>query len=145
MRTILLVNGPNLNLLGTREPKLYGNTTLAEITAKLTTLAAECKLKLESFQSNHEGALIDTIQEAKTHNIAGIIINPGALSHTSIGLRDVLITVAIPFIEVHVSNIYARESFRHHSYLSDIADGVIAGLGPLGYELALQALSAKLS
>ena len=144
MQSILLLNGPNLNLLGTREPEHYGHETLTEIVAKLSAKAHEYRLDLRNFQSNHEGALIDSIHQAKTDGVAGIIINPGAYSHTSIALRDAFIATALPFIEVHISNIYARESFRHHSHLASIATGVITGLGTLGYELALQALAQQL-
>ncbi len=138
MANILVLNGPNLNLLGVREPEVYGSATLKDIDANLLETATELGHKLSTFQSNAEYQLIEAIHEAmgKTDFI---IINPGALTHTSIALRDALLGVKIPFIEVHLSNVYARESFRHHSYLSDIAVGVISGLGSLGYELALQA------
>ncbi len=138
MPNILVINGPNLNLLGTREPDIYGSTTLAEIDAHLLASAKDLGASLTTFQSNAEHELINMIHEAK--NVFDfIIINPGAFTHTSIALRDALSGVAIPFIEVHLSNIFARETFRHHSYLSGIAVGVISGLGSLGYELALQA------
>lgn len=137
---ILLVNGPNLNLLGSREPGIYGRGTLADIERRLTQLARAAGAELQCFQSNHEGELIDRVQAAAGQRITGIILNPGALTHTSVGLRDALAAVQIPFIEVHLSNIHAREAFRRHSYFSDLAKGIICGLGSQGYELALQAL-----
>jgi 3-dehydroquinate dehydratase II len=137
MKKILTLHGPNLNLLGSREPSVYGTLTLAEIDASLQKLAVELGVKLETFQSNAEGELIDRIHRAAKDKVAFVIINPGGLTHTSIALRDALAGVAIPFIEVHLSNIYARESFRHHSYISGIAVGVISGLGARGYEYAL--------
>ena len=136
---ILLLNGPNLNLLGRREPDRYGTSTLAEIESRLQALAAPSGAVLETFQSNAEHELVERIQRAAGDGTRFILINPGAFTHTSIALRDALLAVDIPFIEVHLSNIFARESFRHHSYLSDVAAGVICGLGPQGYELALQA------
>jgi 3-dehydroquinate dehydratase II len=136
-KNILLVNGPNLNLLGTREPAVYGTTTLADVEAAAITQANAGKAFLTTFQSNHEGALIDRIHAARTDKTEAIIINPGGLTHTSIALRDALASVAIPFIEVHISNIHQREAFRHVSYLSDIAVGVICGLGVEGYRLAI--------
>ncbi len=139
MTRILVLNGPNLNLLGTREPHIYGTTTLDDITAHLTPLAAAAGCSLEQFQSNAEHALIDRIHNAREDGTVFILINPGAFTHTSVALRDALAGVAIPFIEVHISNVHAREAFRQHSYLSDIAVGVICGLGTQGYELALQA------
>lgn len=135
--SILVLNGPNLNLLGTREPQVYGSTTLEEISAELVALAAKAGSKLECFQSNHEGALIDRIHAARTDGTTFAIINPGAFTHTSVAIRDAFAGVALPFIEVHLSNVYKREPFRHHSYLSDIAVGVIVGLGVHGYRLAL--------
>lgn len=135
---ILFLNGPNLNLLGKREPHLYGSTTLPELVQRLEQLAHNAGVDIFHVQSNHEGVLIDRIHEAKLQNIDFIIINPGGLTHTSVALRDALLGVNLPFIEVHLSNIYARESFRQHSYLSSIAAGVISGMGILGYELALQ-------
>ncbi|MBI3712288.1 MAG: type II 3-dehydroquinate dehydratase [Burkholderiales bacterium] len=134
---ILLINGPNLNLLGSREPEVYGKTTLADIEAAAQQQALTQGKHLTCFQSNHEGKLLDRIHSAKQENIRFIVINPGAFTHTSVALRDALAGVAIPFIEVHISNIYQRESFRHHSYLSDIAKGVICGLGVDGYRLAI--------
>ncbi|VFM98608.1 MAG: 3-dehydroquinate dehydratase [Candidatus Kentron sp. G] len=139
MAKLLLLHGPNLNLLGEREPTLYGNQGLAEINQRLVLLARERGRELMCFQSNAEHELIDRIHAAREQDIAFIIINPAAFTHTSIALRDAFLAVAIPFIEVHLSNIYQRESFRHHSYLSDIAAGIIIGLGPRGYELALRA------
>lgn len=134
---ILLINGPNLNLLGSREPEVYGKATLADIEAAAQQQSLAQGKQLAYFQSNHEGQILDRIHSAKQENIRFIIINPGAFTHTSIALRDALAGVAIPFIEVHISNIYQRESFRHHSYLSDIAKGVICGLGVDGYRLAI--------
>jgi 3-dehydroquinate dehydratase II len=134
---ILLLNGPNLNLLGTREPQTYGATTLPEVEAMCRHIADEHGATLAHFQSNHEGALIDRIHAARTEGVDAIVINPGGLTHTSVALRDALAGVAIPFIEVHVSNVHAREAFRHHSYLSGIAKGVLAGFGVDGYRMAL--------
>ncbi|CDO10216.1 type II 3-dehydroquinate dehydratase [Mycolicibacterium cosmeticum] len=141
-RVVLLVNGPNLNLLGTRQPEVYGATTLAEIEAAVTALAAEFGLAVRAVQSNHEGVLIDAIHAARGE-CAGIIINPGAYSHTSIAIRDALSSVDLPVVEVHLSNIHAREEFRHHSFVSAVADAVIAGAGPAGYEYAVRHLAAK--
>ena len=134
---LLLLNGPNLNLLGTREPEVYGSTTLNDIEAAAQSQAKSANAELQSFQSNHEGALIDRIHAAKGEQVDAIIINPGGLTHTSVALRDALTAVAIPFIEVHISNIHQRESFRQHSYLSGVAKGVICGLGTDGYRLAI--------
>ena len=134
--SLLMVNGPNLNLLGTREPEVYGSTTLAEIEQQASAQAQAAGATLHCFQSNHEGELIDRIHAAKQEGLQAIIINPGALTHTSVALRDALAGVAIPFVEIHLSNVFARESFRRESYFSDIAVGVISGLGPAGYELA---------
>ena len=142
MAHLLVLNGPNLNLLGTREPAVYGHTTLADIEQRLRDEFAEHQLAC--FQSNSEGALIDRIQAALAEGVQFIVINPGGLTHTSVALRDALLGVAIPFIEVHLSNPHAREQFRRHSYLSDVAKGVIFGLGPIGYELALRAALAAL-
>ncbi len=142
--SILVIQGPNLNLLGTREPEVYGKTTLEDIHQKLGDLAKAESVDLSTYQSNHEGELIDRIQKAKQDGVDFIIINPGAFTHTSVALRDVLAGVAIPFTEVHLSNIHQREEFRKHSYLSDIATGVICGLGAIGYELALQAAIARI-
>lgn len=134
---ILLLNGPNLNLLGTREPEVYGTTTLSDIEQSAKARAAAGGAQLACFQSNHEGMLIDRIHAAKAADIDAIVINPGGLTHTSVALRDALVGVAIPFVEVHISNIYRREAFRHHSYLSDLAVGVICGLGIEGYGAAI--------
>ncbi len=134
---LLVLNGPNLNLLGTREPQTYGATTLAEVESMLAAVAASRGAELTCFQSNHEGALVDRIHAARAEGVQGIVINPGAFTHTSIALRDALAGVAIPFVEVHISNVHARESFRHHSYLSSIAKGVLAGFGIDGYRMAL--------
>ena len=142
--SILVIQGPNLNLLGTREPEVYGKTTLEDIHQKLGELAKAQSVELSTYQSNHEGELIDRIQKAKQDGVDFIIINPGGFTHTSVARRDVLAGVAIPFTEVHLSNIHQREEFRKHSYLSDIATGVICGLGAIGYELALQAAIARL-
>jgi 3-dehydroquinate dehydratase-2 len=134
---ILVLHGPNLNLLGTREPGVYGTHTLEQINTDLTHFAAAAGAGLNTFQSNHEGALIDRVQAARTDGSDFIIINPAALTHTSVGLRDALAAVSLPFIEVHLSNIHQREAFRHHSYFSELAVGVICGLGADGYRLAL--------
>ena len=134
---ILVLHGPNLNLLGTREPHLYGHDTLAQIDTDLARIATNAGAELQSQQSNHEGVLIDRIHAARLDGTHFIIINPGGLTHTSVALRDALAGVALPFIEVHVSNVHQREAFRHHSYLSEIATGVIVGLGVNGYRLAL--------
>ena len=142
--SILVIQGPNLNLLGTREPDVYGKTTLEDIHQKLGEMAKAQSVDLSTYQSNHEGELIDRIQKAKLDGVDFIIINPGAFTHTSVAIRDVLAGVAIPFTEVHLSNIHQREEFRKHSYLSDIATGVICGLGAIGYELALQAAITRL-
>ncbi len=136
-KKLLLVNGPNLNLLGTREPEVYGSTTLADVEQAAVAQASAVGASLASFQSNHEGALIDRIHAARSEGVDAIVINPGGLTHTSVALRDALAGVAIPFVEVHVSNIHKREEFRHHSYLSGIAVGVICGLGVDGYRVAI--------
>ena len=141
--SVLVLQGPNLNLLGTREPDIYGHETLEDIHAKLLAQAQEANVALSTFQSNHEGEIIDRIQAAKKEGVTFIIVNPGGYSHTSVAMRDALVGVSIPFIEVHLSNIHQRESFRHHSYFYDVAVGVICGLGSIGYELALQAVIAK--
>lgn len=135
---LLVLNGPNLNLLGLREPHLYGYTTLAQVEVALAELAKALGVSLSAFQSNHEGALVDRIQAARTDGTDFVIINAGAYTHTSVAIRDALAGVNIPFVEVHVSNVYKREEFRHHSYLSDLAVGVVAGLGPSGYEAAVR-------
>jgi 3-dehydroquinate dehydratase-2 len=135
---ILVLHGPNLNMLGAREPKIYGTETLDAINERLKRLADQHGAELECFQSNHEGALIDRVQEAKIRGMSWIIINPGGFTHTSVALRDALAAASVPFIEVHLSNVHARESFRHRSFFSDLAVGSISGLGSRGYELALQ-------
>lgn len=135
---ILVLHGPNLNLLGTREPGIYGSRTLAQVDQGLADLAAQLGVALTAWQSNHEGALVDRIQAAAADGTDFIIINAGAYTHTSVAIRDALAGVAIPFVEVHLSNLFKREPFRHHSYLSDIAVGMISGLGPDGYEAALR-------
>ncbi|HQR81600.1 MAG: type II 3-dehydroquinate dehydratase [Thiotrichales bacterium 32-46-8] len=139
MANILVLNGPNLNLLGRREPGHYGTRTLADIVQELEQLADEFEVRLYHFQSNSEAELINRVHQAVEDEISFIIINPAAFTHTSVALRDALAGVAIPFIEVHLSNVHKREAFRHHSYFSDIAVGTIVGLGPIGYALALQA------
>jgi len=144
MARILLLNGPNLNLLGTREPSVYGNATLKDIETRAQEVAQSLGHELAAAQSNAEHELIDKVHAAKRREVAFIIINPGAFTHTSVALRDAFLSVSIPFIEVHLSNIFAREEFRHHSYFSDISVGCIFGLGPIGYELALQAAHARL-
>jgi 3-dehydroquinate dehydratase II len=145
MQSILVLHGPNLNLLGSREPAVYGTDTLADIDARLAALAQSKGAALASFQSNSEGGLIDRIHAARNESVGMIVINPGAFTHTSIALRDALLAVNIPFIEVHLSNVHAREPFRQHSYLSDKAVGVICGLGAKGYEFAVEAALGKLS
>ncbi|WP_010315105.1 type II 3-dehydroquinate dehydratase [Synechococcus sp. CB0205] len=140
---LLLLNGPNLNLLGQREPGLYGADTLDAIEQRLGAEAESLGVQLSCFQSNHEGALVDRIHQARSQ-VDGILINAGALTHTSIALRDALLGVAIPYVELHLSNVHAREAFRHQSYLADKALGVISGFGPASYSLALQGLVAKL-
>jgi 3-dehydroquinate dehydratase II len=141
---ILVLHGPNLNLLGSREPGVYGSQTLAQIDDDLSKMATEAGFELESFQSNHEGALVDRIQAAKQDGCRFIIINPAAYTHTSVAMRDALAAVAIPFVEVHLSNIHKREEFRHHSFFSALAEGVICGLGAQGYQLALSFALNKL-
>ena len=145
MAGILLLNGPNLNLLGQREPEIYGSGSLQSIETKLAGLALARGHTLTAFQSNAEHELIGKIQTAKRDGCAFAIINPAGYSHTSVALRDAFLGAALPFIEVHLSNVFARETFRHHSYLSDIAVGCIVGLGPIGYELALDAAGARLT
>ncbi len=138
MKSVLVVHGPNLNLLGQREPEVYGNITLDEINQNLQQIAQSAKVRLSNFQSNAEAALVDRVQLASQDGTDFIIINPAAFTHTSVALRDALAAVAIPFIEVHLSNVFAREAFRKESFFSDLAVGVISGLGATGYELALQ-------
>lgn len=145
MAHLLLLNGPNLNLLGSREPGTYGTASLPEITSRLTELAVVDGHRLSALQSNSESDLINRIHRCGQEQVNFILFNPGAFTHTSIALRDALLAVKVPFIEIHLSNVHARESFRHHSYFSDIATGVITGLGPFGYELALQAALRQLS
>jgi 3-dehydroquinate dehydratase II len=145
MARILLLNGPNLNLLGSREPGIYGSATLAAIENKLIGLARDSGHELVAAQSNAEHELIEKIQGTKRDGFAFVIINPGAYTHSSIALRDAFLAVAVPFIEVHITNIFAREEFRHRSYLSGIAAGCIVGLGVLGYELALESACARLA
>ena len=145
MSTILLLHGPNLNLLGTSEPELYGSMSLTQINQRLTDLTLSAGHHLLALQSNAEYELIQRIHDAKQEAVDFIIFNPGAFTHTSVALRDALLGVEIPFIEVHLSNVHAREEFRHHSYFSDIAEGVICGFGPKSYDLALQAALDKLN
>jgi 3-dehydroquinate dehydratase-2 len=145
MAHLLLLNGPNLNLLGMREPGLYGQVTLAQVHERMTQLAAEAGHRLTAFQSNSESELIERIHQAPTGHVAFIIFNPAGFTHTSVALRDALLAVKIPFVEVHLSNVHAREPFRHHSYFSDIAAGTITGFGAIGYELALRAAALQLA
>ncbi|MET7396888.1 type II 3-dehydroquinate dehydratase [Dactylosporangium sp. AC04546] len=141
---LLLLNGPNLNLLGVREPERYGTTTLGEIEDLVAKAAAEHGIGVQAVQSNHEGVLIDTLHAART-TCAGVIVNPGGLAHTSVSLRDAVAAVALPTVEVHLTNIHRREEFRHHSYISGVADAVIAGAGPIGYVLAVTYLVQRLA
>ncbi|MDO5103292.1 MAG: type II 3-dehydroquinate dehydratase [Lautropia sp.] len=143
-KALLAIHGPNLNLLGTREPEVYGRVTLDDINQRLATLAQAAGVPFASFQSNHEGALVDRIQAARADGTGFIIINPAAYTHTSVALRDALAAVALPFVEVHLSNVHQRESFRHHSYFSDIAQAVVVGMGAFGYEAALQFALSKM-
>ena len=143
MSKVLVINGPNLNLLGTREPEIYGATTLADVEAGLRAQGGQLGVEVLCFQSNHEGAIVDRIHAARTEGVAWILINPGAYTHTSVAIRDALAGVAIPFVEVHISNVHRREPFRHHSYLSDIAEAVMAGFGTAGYGLALQYIASR--
>ena len=140
----LVLHGPNLNLLGTREPEIYGRETLDEVDARLIRFGSEAGLRIVTFQSNHEGALIDRIQQAKRDGFSALIINPGGYTHTSVALRDAISAVGLPTMEVHLSNIHARETFRHHSYIAPVAIGQICGLGTIGYELAIRGLLAKM-
>ena len=141
---ILVLHGPNLNLLGSREPAVYGSQSLADIDAALVTLGRDLGADVVSFQSNHEGALIDRIHQARAEGVAGILINPGGFTHTSVALRDALAGVDLPTVEVHLSNVHARESFRHHSYIAPIAVGQISGFGADSYFLALHGILARL-
>jgi 3-dehydroquinate dehydratase-2 len=141
---VLLINGPNLNLLGTRKPEVYGSTTLADVEASMQAQARDLGLDLECFQGNHEGGIVDTIHESKAQGCKYFIINAGAYTHTSVAIRDAFEGVDIPFIEVHISNVHAREQFRHHSYLSPIAAGIIGGCGVKGYNLALELVAHRL-
>jgi 3-dehydroquinate dehydratase II len=145
MARILLLNGPNLNLLGTREPEIYGTVTLPQVQATLAAKARSLGHELLAAQSNAEHELVGRVQSARSDGVVFIIINPGAFTHTSVALRDAFLAVSVPFIEVHLSNVFAREEFRHRSYLSDLAAGCIVGLGPIGYELALEAACARLA
>jgi 3-dehydroquinate dehydratase-2 len=145
MASLLLINGPNLNLLGSREPGVYGATSLEDVEARLSELAGELGHGIDAFQSNAEHEIVDRIQQAKTDGVDYILLNPGAFTHTSIAMRDALLAVEIPFVEIHLSNVFAREDFRHVSYFSDIAAGCIFGLGAYGYELAMLAASRQLS
>ncbi|HEY3699472.1 MAG TPA: type II 3-dehydroquinate dehydratase [Spongiibacteraceae bacterium] len=145
MAQILVLHGPNLNLLGTREPEVYGTTTLADINRLLEQQAGAAGHRLQHFQSNAEHELIERVHAAKSDQIDFILVNPGAFTHTSIALRDALLGIGIPFIELHLSNVHAREAFRHHSYFSDVAIGVICGFGAHSYELALQAAIKRLN
>jgi 3-dehydroquinate dehydratase-2 len=138
--TILVVHGPNLDRLGKREPDIYGRATLADVDARLVALGAELGVRVVTFQSNWEGALIDRVHAAADEGVRGIVINPGGLTHTSVALRDALLSVALPFVEVHLSNVHAREPFRRHSYFSDAAVGVVCGFGATSYELGLRGL-----
>lgn len=145
MASLLLINGPNLNLLGTREPGVYGHASLADIETRLAALAQDMGHELDCFQSNAEHEIVDCVHRAATGGVDFILLNPGAFTHTSIAIRDALLAVNIPFIEIHLSNVFAREDFRHTSYFSDIARGCIFGLGAYGYDIALQAASRLLS
>jgi 3-dehydroquinate dehydratase II len=145
MPDLLLINGPNLNLLGSREPDVYGSTRLEDIEQRCTELAEQQGHRLTCFQSNAEHELIDRVQQAASDEVDFIILNPGAFTHTSVALRDALLAVQIPFIEIHLSNTFAREEFRHHSYFSDIANSCLVGFGAYGYELAVQAASHYLA
>ena len=144
MPKVLVINGPNLNLLGTREPHIYGSTTLADVEAGLRAQGEALGVEVLCFQSNHEGAIVDRIHAAHTEGVGWILINAGAYTHTSVAIRDALAGVAIPFVEVHISNVHKREAFRHHSYLSDIAEAVMVGFGTQGYGLALQFVAGRL-
>lgn len=142
--SVLVLHGPNLNLLGTREPDIYGSETLAEVDARLQSFGFDVGVNIETFQSNHEGVLIDRIQQAKKAGFSALVINPGGYTHTSVALRDAIAGAGLPTIEVHLSNIHAREKFRHHSYIAPVAIGQICGMGTIGYELAIRALLARM-
>lgn len=142
---VLVINGPNLNSLGTREPEIYGSTTLADIEAGLRAQAVAAGLTLDAFQSNHEGAIVDRLHAARSEGTRFVIINPGAFTHTSVAIRDAFAAVAIPFCEVHISNVHAREEFRRHSFLSDLAVGVLTGFGPFGYTMAMSYVIDRLT
>lgn len=142
---VLILHGPNLNLLGQREPDVYGRQTLADINASLVALAKEFGVTVETLQSNHEGALIDRIHSAESDGFSGIVLNPGGLTHTSIALRDAIASVAVPVVEAHLSNIHAREAFRHHSYVAGVVVGQVAGFGAMSYHLALRGLIDHIS
>ena len=142
---VLLINGPNLNALGTRKPEVYGRTTLADVEASMRAQAKELGLDLECFQNNHEGGIVDRIHEAKAQGCRYFIINPGAYTHTSVAIRDAFEGVDIPFVEVHISNVHAREEFRHHSHLSPIAAAILVGCGVKGYNLALELVAHRLT
>ncbi len=144
MPKVLVINGPNLNLLGTREPQIYGSTTLADLERGLCAQGEALGVEVSCFQSNHEGAIVDRIQAARGEGVGWVLINAGAYTHTSVAIRDALAGVAIPFVEVHISNVHKREAFRHHSYLSDVAEAVMAGFGTAGYGLALQFIASRM-
>lgn len=144
MSKVLVINGPNLNLLGTREPHIYGATTLADVENGLVAQGKVLGLDVSCFQSNHEGAIVERIHQARDEGVAFVLINPGAYTHTSVAIRDAFAGVALPFVELHISNVHKREPFRHHSYLSDLAEAVMAGFGTAGYGLALQYISTRL-
>ncbi len=143
--SVLLVNGPNLNLLGTRQPEIYGTVTLADVEASVVAQGRAAGVDVACFQSNHEGAIVDRLHEARTDGTAFVIVNPGAFTHTSIAIRDAFAAIQVPFCEVHISNVHAREPFRRHSYLSDLAVGVIAGCGTQGYTLAMSFVLQQLA
>jgi 3-dehydroquinate dehydratase-2 len=145
MKRILVLHGPNLNLLGHREPEVYGSQTLADIDSELDLLAKQLKLAIDSFQSNHEGDLIDRIHAAANDGFSGIIINPGGLTHTSVALRDAISAIELPVVEAHLSNIHAREAFRNHSYVAGVVVGQVSGFGAASYQLALRGLAALLA
>lgn len=144
MSIVLVINGPNLNLLGTREPGIYGSFTLDDVNAQLQRLAQQLSIRLSIHQSNHEGKIVDLIHQARIDNVAGILINAGAYTHTSIAIRDAISAVRVPTVEVHVSNVYAREEFRHHSYIAPVVLGQISGFGLESYTLGLRALASKI-